>query len=114
MVFYRPPPSASRSVNSSSGQYVVRKTVFSFAVTETGEPVDIAVVSTDMDENQLSHCRRALSKAIYSPRFSEGRAVSTAGVTFTSEWYVDAESAPPDTTPASTSAEPQPTSNSGA
>ncbi len=27
------------------------------------------------------------SSAIYSPRFAEGQAVSTAGVTFTSEWY---------------------------
>ena len=26
-------------------------------------------------------------RAIYSPRFAEGKAVSTAGVTFTSEWY---------------------------
>ncbi|HEU5468443.1 MAG TPA: tetratricopeptide repeat protein [Steroidobacteraceae bacterium] len=104
MVFYRPPPSAGYGRNTLSGQYVVRKTVFSFAVSETGELVDIAVVSTDMDESQLSHCRRALSKAIYSPRFSGGQAVSTAGVTFTSEWYVesDPESASPDATPVST------------
>jgi hypothetical protein len=87
MVFYRPPLSASRGLNTLSGQYVIRKTVFSFAVTETGEPVDITVVSSDMEEGQLSQARRSMSKAIYSPRFSQGQPVSTAGVTFTSEWY---------------------------
>jgi tetratricopeptide (TPR) repeat protein len=115
MVFYRPPLSASRGLNAVSGQYVVRKTVFSFVVTETGLPLDIGVVSTDMDEGQLSQSRRAVSRAIYSPRFSEGRAVSTAGVTFTGEWYqqYDPESAPPDaapnsTAPAETSPGPEP------
>jgi tetratricopeptide (TPR) repeat protein len=87
MVFYRPPLSATRGLNTLSGQYVIRKAVFSFAVTESGEPVDIAVVSSDMEEGQLSQARRSMSKAIYSPRFSEGKPVSTAGVTFTSEWY---------------------------
>ena len=62
-------------------------------------PLDITVVSTDMNEDQLGLSRRALSKAIYSPRFSEGRAVSTAGATFTAEWYE--ESVPPPT-PAAT------------
>jgi hypothetical protein len=87
MVFYRPPVSASRGLNTLSGQYVIRKTVFSFVVSETGLPLDITVVSTDMNEDQLGLSRRALSKAIYSPRFSEGKPVSTAGVTFTGEWY---------------------------
>jgi tetratricopeptide (TPR) repeat protein len=104
MVFYRPPLSASRGLNTLSGQYIIRKTVFSFLVSETGLPLDIAVVSTNMDEGQLSQSRRAVSRAIYSPRFAEGRPVSTAGVTFTGEWYqeYDPESAPPDTTPIST------------
>ena len=100
MVFYRPPVSASRGLNTQSGQYVIRKTVFSFLVSETGLPEAVTVVSTTMDEAQLSHARRAMSKAIYSPRFSEGKPVSTAGVTFTSEWYQehDPESDPPTTT----------------
>jgi tetratricopeptide (TPR) repeat protein len=104
MVFYRPPLSASRGLNTLSGQYLIRKTVFSFTVTETGLPIDIAVVSTDMEEGQLAQSKRAVGRAIYSPRFSEGRAVSTAGVTFTSEWYqeYDPEKSPPDATPIST------------
>ena len=79
MVFYRPPLSASRGLNTLSGQYVIRKTVFTFVVTETGLPLDITVVSTDMDEGQLSQSKRAVGRAIYSPRFAEGHAVSTAG-----------------------------------
>ena len=99
MVFYRPPVSASRGLNTLSGQYVIRKTVFSFLVSEVGLPEEITVVSTTMDEAQLSHARRAMSKAIYSPRFSEGKPVSTAGVTFTSEWYqeYDPATGPPPT-----------------
>ncbi len=103
MVFYRPPVSAGRGLNTLSGQYVIRKTVFSFIVAETGLTEQITVVSTDMDETQLSYSRRAVSKAIYSPRFSEGKPVSTAGVTFTSEWYQEydpATSAPTTTTAA--------------
>jgi tetratricopeptide (TPR) repeat protein len=111
MVFYRPPVSASRGLNTLSGTYIVRKTVFSFVVSANGEPLDIAVVSTNMDEGQLSQSRRAMSKAIYSPRFSGGQAVSTAGVTFTSEWYEehDAETpAPPMATPASSDEKTEP------
>ncbi len=87
LVFYRPPLSASRGLNTLSGQYRIRKAVFSFAVTDAGAPELITVVSTDMNDDQLQLARRAMQKAIYSPRFSEGKAVSTAGVTFTGEWY---------------------------
>jgi tetratricopeptide (TPR) repeat protein len=115
MVFYRPPVSASRGLNTLSGQYVIRKTVFSFVVSDVGVPEEIAVVSTTMDEAQLSHSRRAVSKSIYSPRFSEGKPVSTAGVTFTSEWYqeYDPESGPPPPTTADGAPATEKPSNSG-
>ncbi len=107
MVFYRPPMSASRGLNTLTGQYIIRKTVFSFLVSEAGEPLDITVVSTNMDDGQLSQSRRAVGKAIYSPRFVDGKAVSTAGVTFTGEWYeeYDPDDAPPDSKPVSTTPE---------
>ena len=107
MVFYRPPQSASRGVNTLSGQYVIRKTVFSFLVSEKGEPLDITVVSTDMDETQVSQSQRAVGRAIFSPRFVDGQPVSTAGVTFTSEWYQehDPEKAPSNAAPISTTPE---------
>jgi hypothetical protein len=97
MVFYRPPAGALRRMNAQPGSFVVRKTVFSFLVTEAGLPQDITVVTSDMSESQLMLSRRAISRAIYSPRFSEGKAVATAGVTFTGEW-IDAavEEAPVD------------------
>src|SRR6185295_3421036 len=129
MVFYRPPVSASRGLNTLSGHYVILKTVFSFVVTDTGLPEGITVVSTDMNEDQLGLARRAVQKAIYSPRFSEGKAVSTAGVTFTSEWYEELDPAKvppapapsPDPAPApatqatqeTQAAPPTPASNSG-
>jgi tetratricopeptide (TPR) repeat protein len=87
LVFYRPPVSASRGLNTLSGQYQILKTVFSFDVSETGEPSNITVVSTNMNEDQVALSRRALQKAIYSPRFANSKAVSTSGVTFTGEWY---------------------------
>mgnify|MGYP000371386494 CR=1 FL=1 len=87
MVFYRPPVSASRGLNTLSGKYVIRKTVFSFVVAEDGLPRDITVVSTNMNEDQVGLSQRAVSKAIYSPRFADGRPAVTAGVTFTGEWY---------------------------
>ena len=87
MVFYRPPVSASRGLNTLSGQYMIRKTVFNFAVSEAGEPQNVTVVSTNMTEAQLSQSIRAMSRAIYSPRFANGKAIATEDVTFTGEWY---------------------------
>ena len=96
MVFYRPPLSASRGLNTLSGP--VR------------DPQDRLQLPRDGDRPAARHhgrldrhgrgpalaSRRAVAQAIYSPRFSEGKAVSTAGVTFTSEWYqeYDPETAP--------------------
>jgi len=97
MVFYRPPVSAARGLNTLTGQYIIRKTVFSFFVSETGVPQNVSVVSTNMSEGQLSQSMRSLSKAIYSPRFANGKAVATEGVTFTGEWY---EEHNPEPTPA--------------
>lgn len=97
MVFYRPPVSAIRSPNTPAGQYVVRQTVFSFNVLEAGELQNITVVSTDMSEGQLAQSKRAISRAIYSPRFVSGKAVATESVTFTGEWY---EEPSPQTAPA--------------
>ncbi len=87
MVFYRPPVSAGRGLNTPSDKYIIRKTVFSFVVAEDGLPRDITVVSTDMNEDQVGLSQRAISKAIYSPRFADGKPTATAGVTFTGEWY---------------------------
>jgi hypothetical protein len=63
-----------------------------------------------MDKGQLSQSERAVGRAIYSPRFVDGQPVSTAGVTFTSEWYqeYDPETAPQNATPISPTPEAAP------
>jgi len=110
MVFYRPPIASSRSMNSLSGQYRILKTEFKFAVSETGEPQNITVVKTDMSDGQLSQSRRALSRAIYSPRFVDGKAVPTDEVTFTAEWYEEHDPVEATAAPAS---QPTPASPAG-
>ncbi|HVQ26436.1 MAG TPA: hypothetical protein VMV01_14720 [Planctomycetota bacterium] len=116
MVFYRPPVGAIRKINAESTPFVIRKAVFSFLVTEAGVPADITVVSSDMNDAQLMLSRRAISRAIYSPRFSEGKAVATAGVTFTGEWFDSSPDsvAPPAPDPAEATAKPVPPVESAA
>lgn len=94
LVFYRPPPPSVRSLDSIRGETVVRKIVFSLVVSDAGRPEDIAVISTDMEEGQIAQVRRALERAIYSPRFVDGKAQSTAGVTFTADWYQERQPEP--------------------
>jgi tetratricopeptide (TPR) repeat protein len=87
MIYYRAPSSSQRSSASVTNKVVIRATVFNFVVTESGGTENIEVVSTDMADSQLSQARRALSRAIYSPRFVDGKPVTTEGVQFTSEWH---------------------------
>lgn len=87
MVFYRAPTASSRGINAPAGQYTIRRTIFSLGVSETGETRDIAVVSSDMSDGQLSQSRRAVARSIFSPRFVDGQAMATEGVTFTVDWY---------------------------
>ncbi len=108
MIFYRAPLSSKRGVGNTTTQMQIRSTVFSFVVSENGETQDIQVVSTEMEEGQLSQARRAISRAIYSPRFENNQAVRTEGVQFTSDWYEELQPGDPDavpkpTTPATTS-----------
>jgi hypothetical protein len=108
LVSYRPPIGSNRGFSKPSSQFVARKTVFSLEVTETGLPQDIAVVSTNMNDDQLTMSQRAISKAIYSPRFADGKAVSTAGVMFTGEWHEMYTGENPPPTPAEAAAVPPP------
>lgn len=103
MIFYRAPLSSKRGVGDTTTQYEVRSTVFRFVVSENGDTEDIQVVSTEMAEGQLSQARRAISRAIYSPRFEEGKPVATEGVQFTSDWYEELKPGGPAATPVTTS-----------
>ncbi|MGQ0430323.1 MAG: tetratricopeptide repeat protein [Gammaproteobacteria bacterium] len=99
MVAYRPPLAALRGLNAPPGQYRLRHAVFEFTVTAAGETQDIGVIESDMSEGQLAQSRRALSRAIYRPRFENGKAVASTGVRFSSEWSEYQEPAQPASTP---------------
>jgi len=99
MIFYRAPLSSKRGIGDTTRQMQIRSTVFSFVVSPNGDTENIEVVATDMDEGQLSQARRAISRAIYSPRFEDGKAVATDGVRFTSDWYEELESGHPNAIP---------------
>ena len=97
MIFYRAPVASKRGIGNTTAR--IRTTVFSFVVSERGDTEDVQVVSTDMDASQLSQARRAISRAIYSPRFEKGQAVRTEGVQFTSDWYEDLQPGDPNADP---------------
>jgi tetratricopeptide (TPR) repeat protein len=116
MIYYKPPTSATRGLNTLTGQYIIRKAVFNFDVSETGATGNIAVMLTDMSEGQLSHSRRSMSRAIYSPRFVDGKPVATEAVSYTAEWYEEHD--PKKAAPASVplpepEPEPEPVSTAG-
>jgi tetratricopeptide (TPR) repeat protein len=98
MIFYRPPLASKRGVANTTGDVLVRETVFSFVVSETGETEDITVVSTDMSDPQIAQSRRAVERAVYSPRFENGKPVATQGVQFTGKWYEQRKPEPASTT----------------
>lgn len=103
MIYYRPPISADRGLSTLTGRYIIRKAVFNFDVSETGQPQNVTVALTDMSDGQLSSSRRSISRAIYSPRFVDGEPVATPGVSYTANWYEEYDPKPAtETEPAST------------
>ncbi|MGB5133088.1 MAG: tetratricopeptide repeat protein [Steroidobacteraceae bacterium] len=97
MIFYRPPLASTRGIGIVTGEVIIHQTTFSFDVNETGDTQNVAVVTTDMAEGQLAQSRRALERAIYSPRFEDGKPVATQGVQFTSRWYEQRKTETPST-----------------
>jgi tetratricopeptide (TPR) repeat protein len=114
LVVYRPPIQSARSMQRSGDDFVIRTTVFSLGVSNIGEPLDIKVLESDMSEGQLSQSRRAIARAIYSPRFVDGKAVATKDVIFTAEWYEQRQPAKEATDPAAPTKPPTaPASSAG-
>lgn len=87
MIVYRPPLAAKRSFALASGDVIEHKAEFSFTVNESGSTQNVTVVTSDMLEGQLAQSRRAVERAIYSPRFENGKPVATEGVRLSSEWH---------------------------
>ncbi|MBF8291275.1 MAG: Tetratricopeptide repeat protein [Steroidobacteraceae bacterium] len=98
VVFYRPPLASTRGIGIVTGAVVVHETQFSFVVTETGDTQNLTVVRTNMSNSQLAQSRRAVERAVYSPRFENGKPVATDGVQFTSKWYEQQKAEAPSTT----------------
>ncbi|MGH8866290.1 MAG: energy transducer TonB, partial [Burkholderiales bacterium] len=97
VIFYRPPLASKRSIGGATGDVLIHDAVFSFSVTETGETENVTVVTTDMSDGQLAQSRRAVERAVYSPRFVDGKPVATEGVQFTSRWYEQRKAETPST-----------------
>ena len=98
MVFYRPPSASTRAIGDVTSEVVTHQTEFSLSVSEAGDTQNVTVVSTDMSESQLAQSRRAVERAVYSPRFENGKPVATEGVQFTGKWYEQAKAEAPSTT----------------
>jgi hypothetical protein len=98
MIFYRPPLASTRGIGIVTSEVVVHETVFSFVVSETGDTQDVTVVTTNMSDAQQAQSRRAIERAVYSPRFEDGKPVATEGVQFTSKWYEQRKPEAPSTT----------------
>ena len=97
MIFYRPPLASTRGIGNVTGDVLVRETQFNFDVSETGDTQDVTVVSHRHVGGQLAQSRRALERAVYSPRFENGKPVATEGVQFTSKWYEQRKAEAPST-----------------
>mgnify|MGYP001469298996 CR=1 FL=1 len=98
LIFYRPPLASTRGIGIVTGKVVIHQTVFSFAVSETGGTQNVTVVTTDMSDSQLAQSRRAVERAMFSPRFENGKPVATEGVQFTGIWYEQRKAETPSTT----------------
>ena len=98
MIFYRPPLASTRAVGGIiTGDLLIHQAQFSFTITEAGQTENISVVTTDMSDSQLAQSRRAIERAVYSPRFVDGKALVTEGVQFTSKWYEQRQPQTPST-----------------
>ncbi len=97
LVVLHPPPGSVTHRLTPRAQVIVRQASFTLTVTDRGETRDVVLTHSDMSSMQAFQLQQALQKALYSPRFEDGRPVATAGVAFTSQWF---ELIPPKPEPA--------------
>ena len=95
-LLYRPPAAATRSRTSGRGPTVSMPIEFSLTVTSTGEPTAIVLLN-EVPEVRASQVRRALERAVFSPRFENGQPVATEDYRFTEHWHELASETPDDT-----------------
>jgi tetratricopeptide (TPR) repeat protein len=97
MIFYRAPLASTRGIGIVTGEVILHQAIFSFDVSETGQTNNVTVVTSDMSDGQLAQSRRAVERAVYSPRFENGKPVATTGVQFTGRWYEQRKAEPTST-----------------
>lgn len=122
LITYVPPTSASRFASRPANEVVVRNVEVRFTVNSRGRVADAQVSDDAGDPARGVSVQRALQTAVYRPRFENGVAVDTPGVTLVQPYYVlleddkpagkdqdaapPAQAAPAETAPAPAAANP--------
>ncbi|HQR48224.1 MAG TPA: tetratricopeptide repeat protein, partial [Steroidobacteraceae bacterium] len=88
LIAYVPPTAATRFASRSPDEVVVRNVEVRFTVTSRGRVADAKVLEDAGDPSHGTSVQRALQTAIYRPRFENGVAVDTPGVTLDQRFYV--------------------------
>jgi TonB family protein len=78
---YHPPNSSITRSRLSADNVEEHFVETSFTVTQEGKVTGVSVTSSDAPESQQKKVLSAVKRAHYAPRFVEGTAVDTAGVT---------------------------------
>lgn len=81
-LLYRSPTAARRYDNLPDDAVVARYAVAEFTVTADGRVKDAKVVEGDATDDQKQSFLNALNRAVYRPRFVDGKAVDTGQVRF--------------------------------
>jgi tetratricopeptide (TPR) repeat protein len=81
-LLYRPPALARRHLEQPAEMVVEAVAIAEFTVTAEGRVKNIKIVEGDANENQRSALVSALARAVYRPRFADGKPVATDHVRF--------------------------------
>jgi hypothetical protein len=95
LIAYVPPIAATRLASRSPDEVVVRNVEVRFTVTSRGRVTDPKVIDDAGDPSHGASVQRALQTAIYRPRFENGVAVDTPGVTLDQRFYVSVDEGKP-------------------
>jgi tetratricopeptide (TPR) repeat protein len=81
-LLYRPPPSARRLRDRPADTVAERVAIAEFTVDEDGKVRDARIVEGDANDNQRSAFLASIGRAIYRPRFVDGKPVPTENVRY--------------------------------
>lgn len=81
-LLYRPPGAARRLRDQPADAVVERVAIAEFTVDETGRVRDPRIVEGDANDTQRASFLTAITRAVYRPRFVDGKAVPTENVRY--------------------------------